>query len=58
MFVQMVEEARSSEEDALNLLPEELKAKAAENKSLQVFVVAYCVVKAGTGSWISSFRKI
>jgi hypothetical protein len=32
----MVEEARSREEDALSLLREELQAKAAENKSLQV----------------------
>jgi hypothetical protein len=32
----MVDEARRREEDALSLLREELQAKAAENKSLQV----------------------
>jgi hypothetical protein len=32
----MVEEARRREEDALSLLREEIQAKAAENKSLQV----------------------
>jgi hypothetical protein len=32
----MVEDARTREEDALSLLREEIQAKAAENKSLQV----------------------
>ena len=34
--VQMVEEARSREENALSLLREELQAKAAEARSLKV----------------------
>ncbi len=36
VHAQMVDEARRREEDALSLLREELQAKAAENKSLQV----------------------
>jgi hypothetical protein len=38
----MVDEARRREEDALSLLLEELQAKAAENKSLQVHWT-YCL---------------
>jgi hypothetical protein len=37
----MVEEARRREEDALSLLREEIQAKAAENKSLQVHRTYY-----------------
>jgi hypothetical protein len=36
VHVQMVEEARRREEDALSLLREELQAKAAEIRSLKV----------------------
>jgi hypothetical protein len=49
----MVEEARRREEDALSLLREELQAKAAENKSLQV-QKTYCLNSEQTENTVVS----